>query len=630
MKDGYYLAAYIEINKLCNVYEVSQRHDQNISLWKKDGENIQLIHYWELERLTGIKKHSLAFYDVEQAISLINQLLSIYDLTIENMNDIWGTPELQKNNEYYLRKGEVSKHAYHSICHLFSAIMMDTQKFFNGNIIGMSVDLGSDNIIEADAKSKYEYSGCVVRQGQIEYFSISSPALLWILAKSYFNMQEGSLMALASASTSNLYVDDDIVIEIKDSNSTEAIEYFNNICKKVEKLTEDDAGILFNGFDSRFSLEDNKASMVMKEIQKMSMKIMDQNITKVLQNYDLNLSETYFAVAGGFALNCPTNSYLMNKFKFKDFIAPPCVSDCGQSLGIALYTFYKKLNKFNFKLENPYYGNCKKMIYEILKKGKYNKFIKSVSEFNLKDIVEDIKYSPIIWINGRSEIGPRALGNRSILADPRYIKSKDKINEIKKRQWWRPVAPIVLEEDVNEWFIDAYASPFMLNTFKVKEDQLNKVPAILHLDNSARIQTINREEGNLTIYKIIKAFKDDTGVPIICNTSLNDKGEPIINTEEEAINFALRKGIKVGYFNGFRVEFFNHNLYLMEKPLERPIKIQISKKEKINYIKETNPHNIPINGLIFYMVYKSKYTFDLKKKDDARMLTLLGKKLLTI
>src|SRR5699024_6119621 len=115
--------------------------------------------------------------------------------------------------------------------------------------------------------------------------------------------------------------------------------------------------------------------------------------------------------------NCPTNSYLMNKFSFKSFIAPPCVGDGGLSLGIGLYAFYKELGRISFTFKNAYYGENNDFS-EISIRERYGKFIKSISTLEVEKAVNDITDYPVVWFNGRTEIGPRALGNRSLISDP--------------------------------------------------------------------------------------------------------------------------------------------------------------------------------------------------------------------
>ena len=171
----------------------------------------------------------------------------------------------------------------------------------------------------------------------------------------------------------------------------------------------------------------------------------------------------------------------------------------------------------------------------------------------------DIEKEPVIWFEGRAKVGPRALGHRSILADPRKIISRDLLNKYKQREWWRPVAPIILESQCAEWFVESKYSPFMLNNFTVHPEKKEKIPAVLHIDNTARVQTIGPESELL--YQAVEQFYARTGTPIVCNTSLNDKGEPIVNTIDEALNFALRKNIHVDYINGVRFQLTDRLKY---------------------------------------------------------------------
>ncbi|MDX3234088.1 carbamoyltransferase C-terminal domain-containing protein, partial [Streptomyces sp. ME19-01-6] len=149
----------------------------------------------------------------------------------------------------------------------------------------------------------------------------------------------------------------------------------------------------------------------------------------------------------------------------------------------------------------------------------FEEFIADVTPADARMVVEDLRAGPVVWVDGRAELGPRALGHRSILADPRTVESKDELNRIKQREWWRPVAPMIREEDFGDWFEAPRTSPYMLETFLVRRDRAELVPAIAHLDRSARVQTVNREQ-NPFIHDVLSAFVEATGVPILCNTSL--------------------------------------------------------------------------------------------------------------
>jgi carbamoyltransferase len=138
------------------------------------------------------------------------------------------------------------------------------------------------------------------------------------------------------------------------------------------------------------------------------------------------------------------------------------------------------------------------------------------------------------WFQGRMEFGPRALGARSILASPILPEMQARLNEIKDREDFRPVAPVVLEEEASEWFVDAGISPFMLFIHDVRPEKADRIPAVRHTDGTARIQTVNRSQHPL-YYDLIKAFAARTGVPVLVNTSFNTRGEPIVCTPRDAV-----------------------------------------------------------------------------------------------
>ncbi len=138
------------------------------------------------------------------------------------------------------------------------------------------------------------------------------------------------------------------------------------------------------------------------------------------------------------------------------------------------------------------------------------------------------------WFQSRSEFGPRALGARSILASPIHASMQERLNEIKDREDFRPVAPVVLEEEAGNWFRNGDISPFMLFVFDVCPEKADQIPAVRHVDGTARIQTINREQ-NAPYYDLLKAFQAKTGVPVLVNTSFNTRGEPIVNSPRDAV-----------------------------------------------------------------------------------------------
>lgn len=253
-------------------------------------------------------------------------------------------------------------------------------------------------------------------------------------------------------------------------------------------------------------------------------------------------------LAGGCALNSVANHKLIKNSKFKNMFVFPAASDCGIPLGLVLwgyYNFYKgKKKKINFSNAcfSKEYSN--EEVLKDLKKFKIN-----FDKFDAPKTAELISKGKVI---GRfyksSESGPRALGNRSILADPRRKKMRDYINKhVKHREMFRPFAPSILEEDSKKFFDTSY-SPYMLEVAKVKD--YNKIPSVCHIDKTARVQTVNKTQ-NYDYYNLINEFKKITGIPCLLNTSFNDHGEPIVETPLDSIICFLQTKIDYLIINDY-------------------------------------------------------------------------------
>ncbi|MGL5440439.1 MAG: hypothetical protein ACRDA4_08710 [Filifactoraceae bacterium] len=147
MKHSYYLSTYLFINELAFLTDIDLRHDMNVSLWKKTGDKIDLLRYWELERVTGLKQHRKAFYDVNQAKMFINELLKEFDLTLNDIEEVWGTPELSTGNDLDFME-QFPEYCHHSMGHMFGSVLMDSEIFFNEKIVSIVVDGAPDNVIE--------------------------------------------------------------------------------------------------------------------------------------------------------------------------------------------------------------------------------------------------------------------------------------------------------------------------------------------------------------------------------------------------------------------------------------------------------------------------------------------------
>ena len=257
-------------------------------------------------------------------------------------------------------------------------------------------------------------------------------------------------------------------------------------------------------------------------------------------------------IAGGVGLNSVANGRVVRESKFRHVYIQPAAGDDGAALGAALYVYHHILgNKRKFVMTHAYYGKdfSEKEIKSFLdsKKIKY-RFVEDKDK--LASFVADAlsKKEVVGLYQGRFEWGPRALGNRSIIADPRSEEMKEIVNtKIKFREPYRPFAPAVLEEKANEYFElkDAnsnYLAKFMLMVCPVKEDKKKLIPAVTHVDGSARLQTVDKDTNPL-YRKIIEKFEEKTGVAVIMNTSFNLKGEPIVTTPENAYNTFMKSGL---------------------------------------------------------------------------------------
>ena len=294
-------------------------------------------------------------------------------------------------------------------------------------------------------------------------------------------------------------------------------------------------------------------------IQKVTEKIMLMMARSLKAEYNLpNL-----CLAGGVALNCVANGKILEEKIFDNIWVQPASGDAGGSLGAALAYWHLDLNKereniSEDSMQGSYLGNY---FNEEEIKNTLNEIGADFTEMSEKDIIEktalDISNGKAIgWFQGRMEFGPRALGNRSILGDPRSDKMQKNLNlKVKYRESFRPFAPSVLREDVSNWFEIKSDSPYMLFVANIKKektkemsddekklfgiDLLNikrsEIPAVTHVDYSARIQTVYRQT-NEKYYELIKKFKEITNCPVLINTSFNIRGEPIVNTPQDAFN----------------------------------------------------------------------------------------------
>jgi carbamoyltransferase len=252
-------------------------------------------------------------------------------------------------------------------------------------------------------------------------------------------------------------------------------------------------------------------------------------------------------LSGGSALNCSMNGKLARLPWVDEIFVQPAAHDAGTALGAALSVHVEKTGQRTaWRMEHTYWGPefTNEQIEEALSAFQDLRFYKSADIFTeTAKLLADGKI--IGWFQGRSEVGPRALGNRSILADPSRPEMKDRVNnQVKHREPWRPFAPSVLEEAVGRYIDQPIPSPFMILAFDTKPEMKAEIAAAIHVDGTCRPQTVSRAT-NPRYWQLIKRFEDLTGIPSVLNTSFNVDSQPIVNTPQEAIDTFVNCGIEV-------------------------------------------------------------------------------------
>tara|TARA_A100001015_G_scaffold297999_1_gene380170 strand:+ start:4012 stop:5847 length:1836 start_codon:yes stop_codon:yes gene_type:complete len=305
--------------------------------------------------------------------------------------------------------------------------------------------------------------------------------------------------------------------------------------------------------------------------------VTEEIVMRITKNIANEYKLKNLCLAGGVALNCVANGKILRENFFDNVWVQPAAGDAGGSLGAALAFWYRELKKprktFKDKMQGSYLGPkfSESKIEKTLKTLKANYIKKTNSEIS-QSVAKHLSESKTIgWFQGRMEFGPRALGGRSILADPRSEKMQKELNlKIKFRESFRPFAPSVLREDLNQWFDLDCDSPYMLLVSDVKKekqirmsendnklfgiDKLNikrsSIPAITHVDYSARIQTVHKET-NPKYYDLINEFKKITNCPVLVNTSFNVRGEPIVCSVEDAFNCFMGTNLDILVIENF-------------------------------------------------------------------------------
>ncbi|MDB5581216.1 MAG: carbamoyltransferase [Bradyrhizobium sp.] len=276
--------------------------------------------------------------------------------------------------------------------------------------------------------------------------------------------------------------------------------------------------------------------------------VLEETALKMARWLHRQTGADFLCMAGGVALNCVMNARLRDRGPFSDVWVQPAAGDAGTALGAALWIDSQQRTDNGdpparaWRMDHAYLGPEFSDV-EIEDFLRWTQVPYRKSDDIARDTAELLAAEKVVgWFQGRMEFGPRALGARSILASPLHAEMQGRLNEIKDREDFRPVAPVVLEERAHEWFMRgdpgrkwaSYAAPFMLFIFDVPEDKAARIPAVRHVDGTARVQTVNRAQHPL-YYDLLRNFEARTGVPVLVNTSFNTRGEPIVCTPRDAV-----------------------------------------------------------------------------------------------
>ena len=275
----------------------------------------------------------------------------------------------------------------------------------------------------------------------------------------------------------------------------------------------------------------------------------EEIINRNFENLLKHNSSTKLALAGGSFLNCTSNGKLAKRVT--DIFIQPASHDSGTALGAAILCHHRHTGQWPImRQQHAYFGRgftSNEVVDCLNYNGLYSEDVK-VEEV-LPQLIHDNKV--VGYFQGRSEVGPRALCHRSILANPTIKENLDRVNKIKKREWWRPLAPTIAEEYLFDITDAKHTSPFMLMACQVRDEWRDRIPAVTHVDNSCRPQSVNQEQ-NPIIHRALLNFREMTGVPVFMNTSFN-VGEPLVDSPSDAIKTFLNSDLDVLLIEGFCV-----------------------------------------------------------------------------
>tara|TARA_B100001540_G_scaffold29634_1_gene25548 strand:- start:196 stop:1899 length:1704 start_codon:yes stop_codon:yes gene_type:complete len=531
LKDGHVVAAVEE---------------ERFSRKKFDDDFPKMAIEWCLEeaKIEPSQIDSVGFYDkpVLKFERLLDNYISVAPRGLFSFLDtipkwlhkrLWIKSEIEKTLKGF--KGEIifPEHHMSHAAHSFYTSPFEESAILNVDGVGewstTSFGFGKNNSIKLTNDIRWPHS-----------LGLFYSAFTYFLG---FQVNEGEykLMGLASYGKPKYYdIILDKLIDVKKDGSIHLnMKYFAFTYDKV--MTNEHFAKLFGILPRK---KNEKMEQIHFDIGASAQKVLEDVLLKIVNHIHEKFPVKNLCLGGGVALNGVANYRLLKEGPFENIHIPPSPGDAGSAVGSAQYLYYihksqkRVIEKNTSKVitENVYVGPSysDENIQEFLDSNNIS-YEKISNDLITKRTAKLIADGNIVgWYQGKMEWGPRALGSRSILADPRKAEMKDILNEkIKHRESFRPFAPSIIEESVSEYFETDFPNPYMVMVVPIKKPE--KIPAVTHIDGTGRLQSVNKG-ANPLYYDLIKEFEKITDVPVIINTSMNVMGEPIVNTPEQAYN----------------------------------------------------------------------------------------------
>ena len=454
------------------------------------------------------------------------------------------------------------KYYDHHLCHISSAYYPSKQKKSLlisadgfGDFASTMAAVGINNNINVKNKILFPHSLGIFYQAFTQFLGF----------KNYGD--EYKVMGLSAYGLDKFKKELDEVIKIKNGSFNLNLNFFQHHKKNISMQWNDESPKFANLYSEnlsslfKFDLENKEITQIHMDLAKSVQIKYEEAIISYIKYYKNKFDIDNLCLSGGCAMNSLANGVIVKELNFKDIYIPPAPGDAGGAIGAAILCDKEYFQSTSSCYSSPYLGNDLKKdnLEEIIKKNiqRINLNENIIVDYieNDQDLVDAVaqsifKNKVVGWFQDRMEWGPRALGNRSILANPCSEQMKNIINlKIKRREKFRPFAPSILREYTSDWFEIDIDVPYMGIVLKIKEDKRKKLPAVAHFDGTGRLQTVDKEKNKL-YYMLINSFKKISGVPILLNTSFNEN-EPIVNTIEEALNCFLRTKMDVLVIGNF-------------------------------------------------------------------------------